>query len=99
MFYETADMTDSQQSWTVYILRCADGTLYTGITRDLARRIQEHNQGRGAKYTRGRSPVELVFTTPCNSRSEALSREYAIKKLSLKQKINLIQSYPSESVC
>jgi len=67
--------------WHVYIVRCADGTLYTGIARDLAARLGEHNAGRGAKYTRGRLPVELVYSEPCDDRGAALRREHAIKRL------------------
>lgn len=70
-----------QQQWYVYILRCADDTLYTGITTDPQRRIQEHNAGTGAKYTRGRGPVEMVHCEPAESYGDALRREYAIKQL------------------
>ena len=65
----------------VYILRCADGTLYTGITNDLPRRLAAHNAGRGAKYTRGRGPVELVYREACPDKSAALRRERAVKAL------------------
>lgn len=68
-------------SWTVYIVRCADQTLYTGIARDVASRVAEHNAGRGAKYTRGRVPVELVYTEHAESRSAAQRREREIKRL------------------
>ena len=63
----------------VYLLRCADGTLYTGFTNDLARRLAVHNAGKGAKYTRGRRPVELVYWESFSNKSSALRREYAIK--------------------
>ena len=73
----------------VYILRCADGTLYTGITDNLPRRLAAHNGGKGAKYTRGRGPVVLVHQESCPDRSAALRRERAIKALSRSQKLAL----------
>ena len=78
-------MTD----YSVYILRCADKTLYTGITNNLKRRIQQHNDGTGAKYTRGRGPVKLIHKEQGLSKSEALKREYAIKQLSRAEKKKL----------
>ncbi|MES3518134.1 MAG: GIY-YIG nuclease family protein [Natronomonas sp.] len=75
----------------VYVLRCADGTLYTGYTTDVERRITEHNAGEGAKYTRGRTPVELVHTEDFDERSAAMSREYEIKQLSRGEKLSLIE--------
>lgn len=80
----------------VYLLRCADGTLYTGFTNDLARRLAAHNAGRGAKYTRGRRPVELVYWESFSNKSSALKREYAIKRLSRAEKLSLIQSFVSQ---
>ena len=79
--------------WYVYMVRCADGTLYTGIARDPARRMHEHNTSNltGAAYTRGRRPVQLVYKEVCMTRSEALRREYAIKRMSRKCKEALIQ--------
>lgn len=68
--------------WHVYILRCSDGTLYCGITTDLDRRFAEHEAGRGAKYTRGRTPVELIYAEPAADRSAATQREHEIKQLS-----------------
>lgn len=76
--------------WIVYVARCHDGSLYTGITTDLASRLAAHNAGRGAKYTRGRRPVELVYQEPAADRSAALRRERAIKRLSLAAKRRLI---------
>ena len=77
--------------WQVYILSCSDGTLYTGITVNLPKRIAEHNSSSGgAKYTVGRRPVELVYSEPATSRSEASRREYQIKKMSRSAKIVLI---------
>ena len=75
--------------WTVYILQCRDGTLYTGITDNLPRRLAAHNGGKGAKYTRGRGPVVLVHQESCPDRSAALRREWAIKALSRSQKLAL----------
>lgn len=73
----------------IYILRCADGTLYTGWTNDLEKRLQTHNSGKGAKYTRSRRPVELVYTESFATRSEAMKREAEIKKLSREEKLRL----------
>lgn len=78
--------------WYVYILRCVDGTLYTGITTDLAQRLQTHNAGTGAKYTRSRLPVEMVYSESLPSHSEALKREYTIKQLTRAQKLHLIET-------
>ncbi|RQG94608.1 GIY-YIG nuclease family protein [Natrarchaeobius chitinivorans] len=74
----------------VYVLECADGTLYTGYTTDLERRLAEHDAGDGAKYTRGRTPVTLQHHERYESRSAAMSREYEIKQLSRRQKERLI---------
>ena len=74
----------------VYILRCSDGTLYTGWTDDPVRRLKTHNAGKGAKYTRSRLPVELVRLEEYNSKEEAMKREAALKKLSRKEKLELI---------
>lgn len=77
----------------VYIVECADGTLYTGYTNNIAHRIHEHNNGRtGAKYTRSRRPVRLVYAEPCAGLSDALKREGQIKRLSRVQKIALIET-------
>lgn len=76
--------------WYVYILRCRDGTLYTGITDDLDRRLEQHNSGKGAKYTRGRGPVELLHREEYPEKGEALRRESAIKRLTKPQKEALI---------
>ena len=82
----------TKNSWLVYIVRCADDSLYTGITKDVARRIQEHNEGDklAAKYTRARRPVVLVYQEMCESRSTATRREYEIRQLSREGKNNLI---------
>jgi putative endonuclease len=76
--------------WLVYLLRCSDGSLYTGITNDLPKRLNAHAAGRASKYTRGRLPVELAYSEPKPSKSAALKREAAIKKLSLRQKDALL---------
>ena len=81
----------SAGSWAVYILRCADGTLYTGIAPDVEKRVQKHNEGKGAKYTRGRTPVELVYREDHPTRAEASKREYQIKQLSRAEKLELIK--------
>lgn len=80
--------------WFVYMVRCADDTLYTGITRDVGRRVAEHNaKGMlGASYTRGRRPVALVYSEAAATRSDASKREYAIKQLSRQQKRNLVDN-------
>ena len=77
-------------AWYVYMLRCGDGTLYTGITDDVDRRLAAHRSGKGAKYTRGRGPLELVYTEEQPSKSAALRREVEIKKLRREQKEALI---------
>ena len=77
-------------SWFCYLLRCADDTLYCGITNDLAKRLAAHNDGTGAKYTRVRLPVVLVYQENCADRSAASKRELAIKKLSREKKLALI---------
>lgn len=73
----------------VYVLECSDGTYYTGYTTDVERRVAEHDAGDGAKYTRGRTPVELVYTERFESKSAAMSREYEIKQLSRAEKETL----------
>ncbi|WP_312911083.1 GIY-YIG nuclease family protein [Natronosalvus caseinilyticus] len=75
---------------TVYVLECADGSLYTGYTTDLERRVDEHNAGTGAKYTRGRGPVEVVHVERYSSRSVAMSREYEIKQFARTRKERLV---------
>ena len=77
--------------WKLYILRCGDGTLYTGITTDVEKRFAVHSLGKGAKYTRGRGPLELVYQETCGDHSTALKREAEIKKLSREEKEKLIK--------
>lgn len=74
-----------------YIVKCRDGSLYTGWTTNVERRIKEHNEGRGAKYTNSRRPVELVYYETFETKIEAMKREYAIKQLSREEKEKLIQ--------
>ena len=76
--------------WSVYMVRCADGSYYTGIAKDLDARIDVHNQGKGAKYTRSRLPVTLVYTELAPDRSTASQREHAIKQLSRESKEKLM---------
>jgi putative endonuclease len=75
--------------WFVYVVRCSDGTLYTGIARDVAARMAMHESGKGARYTRGRGPLTLCAKRRCASKSEALILEYAIKRLSRPEKQQL----------
>ena len=77
----------------VYMLRCKDGSLYTGWTNDLEHRLAMHNSGRGAKYTRGRGPLELVYSEELPAKEAALRRECAIKKLRREQKLALLQTW------
>ncbi|HWY85152.1 MAG TPA: GIY-YIG nuclease family protein [Gemmataceae bacterium] len=79
-----------EKSWFVYMVRCADNTLYTGITKDLSRRCRQHNDGTASRYTRGRSPVRLVYQEAHASRSLALKREAAMKSLSRRRKESMI---------
>lgn len=74
-----------------YIVKCSDGTFYTGWTNDLTRRMEAHNQGRGAKYTKARRPVTLIYYETFETKDEAMKREYAIKRLSRKEKEELIR--------
>lgn len=76
----------------VYVLRCRDDTLYTGYTTDVERRVREHNAGDGAKYTRGRTPVQVCYVESYGTRSRALGRERAIKQLTRAQKERLIEN-------
>lgn len=76
--------------WNVYILQCADGTLYTGITNDLERRLAEHRTGKGAKYTKGRGPLRLVYQEACQNRGLASKRENQIKGLDRQAKLSLV---------
>ncbi len=89
-------------TWQVYILKCGDGSLYTGVTTDVQRRLAEHNGEAGgkksARYTRVRRPVSLVYAEPAEGRSQACQREYSIKQLTRKQKLELIRTYSMRKV-
>ena len=81
----------------VYIVECSDGTYYTGYTTEIKRRLKEHNQGTAARYTRGRTPVELVYSEKVPDCSQGLKREYEIKQLSRREKEELIRAYTNQS--
>ena len=87
-------MSATTVCWQVYILKCGDGSLYTGITNDMALRLQNHNAGKASKYTRSRLPVELVYAENAADRASASRREAAIKKLRKPAKLKLIQTAP-----
>lgn len=80
------------KTWKLYILRCGDGSLYTGIAVDVQARLEQHRSGKGAKYTRGRGPLELVYTESCGDHSDALRRELEIKKMTREQKLDFLQN-------
>jgi len=82
--------------WRVYIVRCADNSLYTGITVDLNKRLDAHNSGRGAKYTRSRRPVVFVYTGSMTTQGNALREEKRIKSLTRTQKLMIIKEYSEE---
>lgn len=88
----TAFRSVMEETWYLYILRCKDGSLYTGITTDVQRRLEAHRSGKGAKYTRGRAPLELVYQQTCGTHSQALKRELEIKALKREEKEQLIRS-------
>ena len=81
-------------SFYVYMLRCADDTLYTGYTNDVPKRLEAHNTGRGAKYTRSRRPCKLVWACAYDTKSDAMKREYAVKQLTRREKMKLIEAEP-----
>ncbi len=82
----------SPKAWSVYVLRCGDGTLYTGATNDLQARLLRHRAGKGAAYTRGRLPLRLVFQLPAASRGDALRKEHALKQLPRAAKLALLRT-------
>ena len=84
----------SVDTWFVYILRCADGSLYTGITKDVERRLEQHNAGMASRYSRGRLPVSLEYQEEQPNQSRALKRELAIKAMSRQKKESMIFSVP-----
>ena len=79
-----------------YLVRCADGTLYGGYTTDLEKRLAAHNSGKGAKYTRSRLPVELVWWEECPTRQAAMSREWQVKHLSREEKLKRVETFKKE---
>lgn len=79
------------KNWKLYMLKCGDGSLYTGITVDVQERFRQHSNGTGAKYTRGRGPLELVYVEECADHSQALRRELQIKAMSRAEKLALFQ--------
>ena len=81
----------SEKTWKLYMLRCGDGSLYTGITTDVEARFAQHCTGKGAKYTRGRGPLELVYSEECGTHSDALKRELAVKALPRVDKLRLFE--------
>lgn len=81
-----------KKTWELYILCCGDGSLYTGITTDVEKRLDTHRSGKGAKYTRGRGPLEVVYREECGDHSAALKRELEIKALPREEKQKLIRS-------
>ena len=91
---ETDKQKQHQGNYT-YIVKCSDETLYTGWTNNLKKRLEAHNSGKGAKYTKNRRPVELVYFEEYDTKQEAMKREYAIKQLSRQKKLALIHSHQS----
>ncbi len=83
-------ITERDSGWTVYIVECSDNTLYTGVATDIEARLAEHNAGRGAKYTRARLPVALVYSEKAKDRSTALRREHVIKRMPTLDKRSLV---------
>ena len=80
-----------ESTWYLYILRCGDGRLYTGITTDVEKRLEVHRSGKGAKYTRGRGPLALVYRERCGSHSDALKRERQITAMSREEKLRMVE--------
>ena len=85
-----------EKHWYIYILKCGDGTLYTGITDDVPARLRAHRKGKGAKYTRGRGPLELVYQEEAEDHSTAAKREWQIKQLKKQEKLSLCQTWNQE---
>jgi len=86
-----------ESTWYLYILRCKDASLYTGITTDVEKRLEAHRSGRGAKYTRGRGPLTLVYREECGSHSDALKREFQIKALPREEKLRLLSGWQNDA--
>ncbi|HEY5949240.1 MAG TPA: GIY-YIG nuclease family protein [Kofleriaceae bacterium] len=81
------------RAWVVYLVRCRDNTLYCGVTNDLAARLAVHGTARGAKYTRNRGPVQLVYVRKCRGKRAAMRLEYRIKQLTRREKLALVAAY------
>jgi len=88
-----SNMTNSHKTWHLYLVRCADDTIYTGISIDVEARIEKHNSGRGAKYTQARLPVRLIYSESQPDRVSAMKREIAVKKWGRKRKESLAQNF------
>lgn len=89
---------DDTRGWQVYVLRCADQSLYTGITTDVRRRLHQHNTGRGGAYTRSRRPVRLVYAEAAGRRADALRREAALKRLTRREKLAWLTAHGNSRV-
>lgn len=87
-----------EPAWYLYILRCGDGSLYTGITTDVEKRLEVHRSGKGAKYTRGRGPLELVYREFCGTHSDALKRELRVKAMTREEKLLLAEVERQEEI-
>ncbi len=92
-----SDTISVMKTWYLYVLKCSDNTLYTGITNDLPRRVKQHNEGTASRYTRGRVPVKIVHHERCRNRSSALKKEYRMKSLSRQEKEEYIKSRTQDS--
>ena len=86
-----------EKTWWVYILRCGDGTFYTGVTTDVAARLETHRAGKGAKYTRSRGPLQLTYSEKCEDKTLAFQREYAIKQLKRSEKAALCEMWKEKT--
>lgn len=84
------DQSAQGAGWCVYLLRCGDGTLYCGIAKDVDARLAQHREGKGARYTKGRGPLEVVYREACETKSEALKRELRIKRMGRAEKLGLL---------
>ena len=89
---EKSPRSSRRERWFLYILECSDGTFYTGITKNIERRLKAHNEGKGATFTRVRRPVKVIYQEKLKSRAQALIREYAVKALPRKKKEELVAS-------
>ncbi len=95
---EGVGRTGKKKEWYLYILKCRDGTFYTGITTDIERRLDRHNKGLASKYTARRLPVEIVIVEKCGEKSDALKHEYRLKQKSRKEKEEYIAEHGKRSV-